>query len=70
MSITPEPPLKTCEGRLKHGSILNGNIWLRRVSSQWKSTDRRKVCFRNTRYKAISFSEKSHVDLHQQQSNM
>ncbi|WP_210173814.1 hypothetical protein, partial [Rhizobium sp. Root268] len=33
-----EPPLKTCEGRLKHGSILNGNIWLRRVSSQWKST--------------------------------
>jgi ABC-type multidrug transport system ATPase subunit len=39
MSITPEPPLKTCEGRLKHGSILNGNIWLSRVSSQWKSTD-------------------------------
>ncbi|UIJ80026.1 IS110 family transposase [Rhizobium leguminosarum] len=38
MSITPEPPLKACEGRLKHGSILNGNIWLRRVSSQWKST--------------------------------
>ncbi len=38
MSITPEPPLKTCEGRLKHGSTLNGNIWLRRVSSQWKST--------------------------------
>ncbi len=38
MSITPEPPLKTCEGRLKHGSILNGNIRLRRVSSQWKST--------------------------------
>ncbi len=38
MSITPEPPLKTCEGRLKHGSILNGNIGLRRVSSQWKST--------------------------------
>jgi acetyltransferase-like isoleucine patch superfamily enzyme len=38
MSITPEPPLKTCEGRLKHGSILNGNITLRRVSSQWKST--------------------------------
>ncbi|MEB2848474.1 esterase-like activity of phytase family protein, partial [Endobacterium cereale] len=33
-----EPPLKTCEGRLKHGSILNGNIGLRRVSSQWKST--------------------------------
>ncbi|MGV2100551.1 5'-methylthioadenosine/S-adenosylhomocysteine nucleosidase family protein, partial [Rhizobium sp. 21-4511-3d] len=32
------PPLKTCEGRLKHGSILNGNITLRRVSSQWKST--------------------------------
>ncbi|WP_145643861.1 hypothetical protein, partial [Neorhizobium alkalisoli] len=31
-------PLKTCEGRLKHGSILNGNIGLRRVSSQWKST--------------------------------
>ncbi|MBA3039011.1 MAG: transposase, partial [Alphaproteobacteria bacterium] len=38
MSITPEPPLKTCEGRLKHGSILNGNIRLPRVSSQWKST--------------------------------
>jgi hypothetical protein len=38
MSITPEPPLKTCEGRLKHGSILNGNISLPRVSSQWKST--------------------------------
>ncbi|WP_205934447.1 hypothetical protein, partial [Rhizobium leguminosarum] len=41
MSITPEPPLKACEGRLKHGSILNGNIWLRRVSSQWKSTTAR-----------------------------
>ncbi|UJW73543.1 hypothetical protein [Rhizobium sp. SL42] len=38
MSITPEPPLKKCEGRLKHGSILNGNMGLRRVSSQWKST--------------------------------
>lgn len=38
MSITPGPPLKTCEGRLKHGAILNGNIGLHRVSSQWKST--------------------------------
>ncbi|WP_211181475.1 hypothetical protein, partial [Pseudorhizobium halotolerans] len=28
------------EGRLKHGSILNGNIRLPRVSSQWKSTAR------------------------------
>ncbi|WP_210206056.1 hypothetical protein, partial [Rhizobium sp. UGM030330-04] len=30
--------LKTCEGRLEHGSILNGNITPRRVSSQWQST--------------------------------
>lgn len=36
MSITPEPPLKT-EGRSKHGSVLNGKIGLRRVSSQWVS---------------------------------
>ncbi|WP_210210108.1 hypothetical protein, partial [Shinella sp. WSJ-2] len=38
MSITPQPSLKTREGRLKHGSILNGNIGLCRVSSQWQST--------------------------------
>ncbi|WP_210288059.1 hypothetical protein, partial [Martelella radicis] len=31
-------PLKTCEGRLEHGSILNGNIRPHRVSSQWQST--------------------------------
>ncbi|WP_210287233.1 hypothetical protein, partial [Allorhizobium borbori] len=33
-------PLKTCEGKLEHGSILNGNIRQRRVSSQWQSTSR------------------------------
>ena len=29
---------------MKHGSILNGNIWLRRVSSQWKSTGKTAKC--------------------------
>ncbi|WP_347400138.1 ClbS/DfsB family four-helix bundle protein [Aminobacter aminovorans] len=33
---------------MKHGSILNGNIGLRRVSSQWKSTSMGRMIQFNT----------------------
>jgi len=62
MSITPEPPLKTSEGRLKHGSILNGNIWLRWVSSQWKSTlMTEKSCAGDEKVKTATGSESNYL---------
>jgi hypothetical protein len=38
MSITPLSPDASAKGKIKHGSLLNENLCLSRVNSQWKST--------------------------------
>ena len=38
MSITPLSPNASAKGKIKHGSLLNENLCLSRVNSQWKST--------------------------------
>jgi hypothetical protein len=40
MWITPLPPSQTALGKRSHGSVLNGNYALTRLSSAWKSTNR------------------------------
>jgi hypothetical protein len=41
MWITPLPPSQTALAKRSHGSVLNGNYALTRLSSAWKSTDLR-----------------------------
>jgi len=55
MWITPLPPTLTAMGEGSHGSNLNGNYAPTRLSSGWKSTDKRKnaAVTRNVRLAAI-----------------